>query len=71
MAERDIRKIIIGVTGASHTEKCGLRALDEAKALGKSIVEAGAILLIPSKSGFPLWVSMGVEAFFRFILQKY
>lgn len=61
MAERDIRKTIIGVTGASHTEKCGLRALDEAKQLGKSIVEAGAVLLIPSKSGFPLWVSMGVE----------
>ena len=59
MITRDQRKILIGVLGASHTDHCGLHALDDAKALGREIASRGAVLVTSATSGIGLWAAMG------------
>ncbi len=54
-------KLKICVSGAADTTYCGDGAMEIAKALGREIVEQGAILVTGATTGFPLWAAMGAK----------
>jgi hypothetical protein len=54
-------KYKICVSGAAETTHCGLHALDQAKDIGREIVEQGAIIVTGATTGFPLWSAMGAK----------
>jgi hypothetical protein len=49
------------VSGAAETGHCGPNALETAKALGREIAHAGAILTTGATTGFPLWAAAGAK----------
>ena len=51
----------ICVSGAAETGHCGDGAMEKAKALGREIVEQGAILVTGATTGFPFWSTMGAK----------
>lgn len=55
------RSYTIAISGAGETGHCGIDALDQAKTLGREIVQHGAVLVIGTTTGFPLWAAMGAE----------
>jgi uncharacterized protein (TIGR00725 family) len=55
------KKIKICVSGAAETGFCGPNALEDAKALGREIVDQGGILVTGATTGFPLWAAMGAK----------
>jgi len=54
-------KMKICVSGAAETGHCGDGAMEKAKALGREIVEQGAILVTGATTGFPFWSTMGAK----------
>lgn len=54
-------KYKICVSGAAETGHCAVNALDNAKILGKEIVEQGAILVNGATTGFPYWAAIGAK----------
>ncbi len=59
----NIGKIKISVYGARHTDQHkSFDALEKAQLLGKKIAEHDCIAVIPASTGFPFWVSKGVES---------
>ncbi len=54
-------KLKIGVSGAAETGTCGVHALEEAKTLGREIIEQGGILVTGATTGFPTWSAMGAK----------
>lgn len=51
----------ICVSGAAETGHCGPNAMEMGKALGRQIVEQGAVLVTGATTGFPLWAAMGAK----------
>ncbi len=49
------------VSGAAQTGHCGPGALEQAKQLGRSIVEIGGVLVTGATTGFPLWSAVGAK----------
>lgn len=54
-------RIKLCVSGAAETDHCGDRALEQAAALGREIVEQGAVLVTGATTGFPLWAAKGAK----------
>lgn len=54
-------KYKICVSGAAETSHAGTSAMEQAKALGREIVEQGAVLVTGATTGFPLWATMGAK----------
>ena len=54
-------KVKICVSGAAETGHCGVDAMDQAKGLGRQIIEQGAVLVTGATTGFPLWAAMGAK----------
>jgi hypothetical protein len=54
-------KIKICVSGASETGHCGVDSLDKAQALGRHIVQSGAVLVTGATTGFPFWAAKGAK----------
>ena len=50
-----------GVSGAAETSHCAKDALEKAKFLGKSIADAGAVLVNGATTGFPYWAAIGAK----------
>lgn len=55
------KQIKLCVSGAAETSKCGPRAFEVAKELGREIARQGATLMTGATTGFPLWVSIGAK----------
>jgi uncharacterized protein (TIGR00725 family) len=58
---RKDKQIKLGVSGAADTSKCGARAFEVAKELGREIARQGATLTSGATTGFPLWASIGAK----------
>ncbi|OGZ15775.1 MAG: hypothetical protein A3J08_00075 [Candidatus Lloydbacteria bacterium RIFCSPLOWO2_02_FULL_51_11] len=54
-------KLKLCVSGAAETGNCGPNALELAKALGREIVRANAVLITGATTGFPLWATIGAK----------
>ena len=54
-------RIKLCVSGAAETDHCGEGALDQAVALGREIVEQGAVIVTGATTGFPLWAAKGAK----------
>lgn len=54
-------RLKICVSGAADTTLCGEGAIERAKALGREIVQNGAVLVTGATTGFPLWAAMGAK----------
>ncbi|MBI1998827.1 MAG: LOG family protein [Parcubacteria group bacterium] len=54
-------KLKLCVSGAAETGHCGPNALELAKALGREIARANAVLITGATTGFPLWASIGAK----------
>ena len=54
-------RIKICVSGAAETGHCGDGVLEQAAALGREIVEQGAVLVTGATTGFPLWAAKGAK----------
>lgn len=54
-------RIKLCVSGAAETDHCGEGALDQALALGREIVEQGAVIVTGATTGFPLWAAKGAK----------
>ena len=54
-------KFKIAVSGAAETGHCMPDALDKAKALGREIVEHGAVFVNGATTGFPYWAAIGAK----------
>ncbi len=50
-----------GVSGAAETGHCSKDALEKAKLIGKSIAEAGIVLVNGATTGFPYWAAIGAK----------
>lgn len=55
------RQFKICVSGAADTGHCGPEAMEKAKAIGRAIVDQGAVLTTGATTGFPLWAAMGAK----------
>jgi uncharacterized protein (TIGR00725 family) len=55
------QKYKICVSGAAETGHCSKNALELAKALGREIVQQGAILTTGATTGFPYWATIGAK----------
>lgn len=54
-------KYKICISGAAETSHCSPGALEKAKALGKEIVEQGAVLVTGATTGEPYWGAIGAK----------
>lgn len=54
-------KLKIGVCGAAETGTCGVNAFEQAKELGRQIVQQGGMLITGATTGFPLWSAIGAK----------
>ncbi|MFH1170549.1 MAG: hypothetical protein V1704_03240 [Candidatus Vogelbacteria bacterium] len=54
-------RIKLCVSGAAETDHCGEGTLELAMALGREIVEQGAVLVTGATTGFPLWAAKGAK----------
>ncbi len=54
-------RIKICVSGAAETGHCGDGVFEQAAALGREIVEQGAVLVTGATTGFPLWAAKGAK----------
>ena len=54
-------RIKICVSGAAETGHCGDNVLELATAVGREIVEQGAVLVTGATTGFPLWAAKGAK----------
>ena len=54
-------RIKICVSGAAETGHCGDNVLEQAEALGREIIEQGAVLVTGATTGFPLWAAKGAK----------
>lgn len=55
------KDIVLGVSGAAETTKCGSHAFEVAKELGREVARQGGILMSGATTGFPLWASIGAK----------
>ncbi|MEK7585141.1 MAG: hypothetical protein AAB455_01320 [Patescibacteria group bacterium] len=61
MTKHDHSRLKLCVSGAAETGYCGDGAMAMARALGREIVEQGAVLVTGATTGFPLWAAMGAK----------
>lgn len=61
-------KYKICVSGAADTTHCAKDALEKTKALGRAIIEAGAVLVTGSTTGAPLWAAIGAKEIGGFVI---
>lgn len=61
LRKRAVHEIKICVSGAAETEKCGPRAYEVAKELGREVAANGAVIVTGATTGFPLWAAMGAK----------
>ena len=58
---REHNQIKICVSGAAETAHCGINAFDLGKAIGREIVNQGAVITTGATTGFPMWAAIGAK----------
>ena len=58
---REHNQIKICVSGAAETAHCGINAFDKGKAIGREIVNQGAVITTGATTGFPMWAAIGAK----------
>lgn len=61
-------KLKICISGAAETGHCAPDALEKTKALGRAIVESGAVLVTGATTGAPYWGAIGAKEAGGFVI---